>query len=208
MTSEAIPPTHSYPYLADVIGNTPIVRLTRLEPPGSVVLAKLEGANPAGSVKDRAAFSMIEAAVESGQLKPGAEIIEATSGNTGIALAAAAASQGYGMVLVIPEGSSQERLDAMRAYGAQVVETEHDRGMEHARDVAESIAKETGALRIDQFANPANPAAHFRGTAVEIAEQGGSALTHVVCAMGTTGTVTGVAQALASIAPTVKVVGV
>ena len=208
MTTPENPSQSSYPYLSDIIGNTPVVRLTRLEPAGSVVLAKLEGANPAGSVKDRAAFSMIEAAVESGQLQPGGDVVEATSGNTGIALAAAAASRGYGMVLVMPAGSSQERLDAMRAYGAEVVETERELGMEHARDVAERIASETGALRLDQFANQANPAAHFRATAVEIAEQGGAALTHVVCAMGTTGTVTGVSRALATIAPAVKVVGV
>jgi cysteine synthase B len=197
-----------YPTVEEIVGHTPVVRLRSLAPQGSTVLAKLEGANPAGSVKDRAAFAMIAAAVDSGQLKPGGQVIEATSGNTGIALAAAAASQGYGMVLVIPEGSSQERLDAMRAFGAQVVETDRELGMEHARDVAESIANDTGALRIDQFANPANPEIHATTTAVEIAEQGGAALTHVVISMGTTGTVTGVSRALARIAPAVKVVGV
>ncbi|WNM23475.1 pyridoxal-phosphate dependent enzyme [Demequina capsici] len=198
----------AFPTLADAVGGTPIVRLHRLAPPGSTVLAKLEGNNPAGSVKDRPAFSMIAAAERDGLIAPGDLIVEATSGNTGIALAAAAAVLGYRFVLVIPEGSSQERLDTMRAYGADVVETPREQGMEHARDVAAQIERERGAVRLDQFSNPANPAAHEHATAHEIWDQTRGLVTHVVCTMGTTGTVTGVSRGLASIAPHVQVYGV
>ncbi|WP_084075593.1 pyridoxal-phosphate dependent enzyme [Demequina sp. NBRC 110052] len=198
----------AFPTLADLVGGTAVVRLQRLAPQGSTVLAKLEGDNPAGSVKDRPAFSMIAAAERDGRIAPGSLIVEATSGNTGIALAAAAAVLGYRFVLVIPEGSSRERIDAMRAYGAEVVETPKDLGMEHARDVAEEIERDRGAVRLDQFSNPANPASHVDATAREIWEQTHGRVTHVVCTMGTTGTVTGVSRGLAAITPHVKVYGV
>ena len=197
-----------FPTIDQIVGNTPVVRLQRLAPPRSTVLAKLEGGNPAGSVKDRAAFSMIAAAERDGLIHPGSVIVEATSGNTGIALAAAAAVLGYSMVLVIPEGSSQERLDAMRAYGAEVVETERARGIEFARDTASDIERSRPAVRLDQFANPANPAAHYETTAREIWEQTAHRVTHVVCAMGTTGTITGISRAFAELSPSVEVIGV
>ena len=197
-----------FPYLEDIIGGTPVVRLRRLPAPGATVLAKLEGANPAGSVKDRAAFSMILAAAASGLINPGDELVEATSGNTGIALAAAAAALGYRMTIVIPEGTSQERLDSMAAFGANIVLTPKADGMEGARDRADALVAERGAVQLDQFANPANPLAHVVATAREIWEQTDGRVTHVVCAMGTTGTVTGVSRALAEIAPQVRVVGV
>lgn len=208
MTTPENPSDTSYPYLADIIGNTPIVRLTRLEPPGSVVLAKLEGANPAGSVKDRAAFAMILAAKGAGALSPGVEIVESTSGNTGIALAAAAAALGLHLVITIPDGTSHERLDLMRAYGAEIIVTSQDGGMEGARDHAAALATERGALLLNQFANSANPEAHYRVTAHEIWQQTHGNLTHLVCAMGTTGTITGTSRAFAQIAPNVRVVGV
>jgi len=201
-------PIFNYPYLADAVGNTPIVRLTRLEPEGTVVLAKLEGANPAGSVKDRAAFAMIEAAQASGAITEGAEVVESTSGNTGIALAAAAAAFGLHMVITMPEGTSQERLDIMRAYGAEVILTPKDGGMEGARDHAEAIAAERGALLLNQFANPANADVHYRVTAREAWDQTRGTITHLVCAMGTTGTVTGTSRAFAEFAPHVRVIGV
>ncbi|MDN4473510.1 pyridoxal-phosphate dependent enzyme [Demequina zhanjiangensis] len=198
----------AFPTLSEIVGDTPVVRLQRLAPEGTTVLAKLEGNNPAGSVKDRPAFSMIAAAERDGRIVPGDLIVEATSGNTGIALAAAAAVLGYRFVLVIPEGSSRERLDTMRAYGAEVVETPREQGMEHARDVAEQIERERGAVRLDQFSNPANPASHVDATAREIWEQTHGRVTHVVCTMGTTGTVTGVSRGMAALAPHVKVYGV
>ncbi|WP_062522844.1 cysteine synthase CysM [Demequina silvatica] len=204
MTAPYTPPT-----IADLVGHTPVVRLQRLPAPGSgMVLAKLEGDNPAGSVKDRPAFSMIDAAERDGRIAPGSTLVEATSGNTGIALAAAAAVKGYRMILVMPEGSSRERSLSMTAYGAEVVETHREGGMELARDVAEQIALDTGAIRLDQFANPANPIAHERGTGPEIWEQTRGTVTHVVSSMGTTGTVTGLSRALHALAPHVKVIGV
>ena len=197
-----------YPTLEAAVGNTPIVRLRVLAPAGATVLAKLEGANPAGSVKDRPAFNMIATAERDGVITPGATLVEATSGNTGIALAAAAAALGYHLILVIPEGSSRERLDVMRAYGAEIVATDRAGGMELARDTASDLERTRGAIRLDQFANPANPAAHYVATAHEIVQQVGPALTHVVCPMGTTGTVTGISRALAELAPGVKTIGV
>ncbi len=201
-------PNGEFPTIDQIVGNTPVVRLQRLAPAGATVLAKLEGNNPAGSVKDRPAFSMIAAAEREGRIGPGAVIVEATSGNTGIALAAAAAVLGYHFILVIPEGSSRERLDTMRAYGAEVVETPKDQGMEHARDVAAEIERDRGAVRLDQFSNPANPASHVDATAREIWEQTDGRVTHVVCTMGTTGTVTGVSRGMAALAPHVQVWGV
>ncbi len=199
----------TYPTLEEVVGATPLVRLQRLAPAnGSVVLAKLEGNNPAGSVKDRPAFGMLADAEQTGRLRPGGTLVEATSGNTGIALAAAAAAKDYRMVLVMPAGSSRERLGAMRAYGAEVIETPRELGMEHARDVAQQYAADHAALRLDQFANPANPASHYATTGVEIWEQTRATVTHVVSAMGTTGTITGVSRVLKERSDTVAVVGV
>ncbi|WP_062526508.1 cysteine synthase CysM [Demequina rhizosphaerae] len=197
------------PTIADLVGRTPVVRLQRLPAEGGgMVLAKLEGDNPAGSVKDRPAFSMIAAAEQDGLIAPGATLVEATSGNTGIALAAAAAVKGYRMILVMPAGSSRERSLSMTAYGAEVVETDKEGGMELARDVAEQISRDTGAVRLDQFANPANPRAHELATGPEIWEQTQGTVTHVVSSMGTTGTVTGLSRGLHAIAPHVRVVGI
>ncbi|WP_062309979.1 cysteine synthase CysM [Demequina rhizosphaerae] len=197
------------PTIADLVGRTPVVRLQRLPAEGGgMVLAKLEGDNPAGSVKDRPAFSMIAAAEQDGLIAPGATLVEATSGNTGIALAAAAAVKGYRMILVMPAGSSRERSLSMTAYGAEVVETDKEGGMELARDVAEQISRDTGAVRLDQFANPANPRAHELATGPEIWEQTRGTVTHVVSSMGTTGTVTGLSRGLHGIAPHVRVVGI
>ncbi|WP_430867155.1 cysteine synthase CysM [Demequina aurantiaca] len=209
MASET-PDPGRYATVESVVGNTPLVRLQRLASGdgGSLVLAKLEGNNPAGSVKDRPAFAMIAAAEASGALLPGATLVEATSGNTGIALAAAAAVKGYRMILVMPAGSSRERFSTMRAYGAEIVETEQELGIEHARDVAEAIATERSALRLDQFANPANPAAHEATTGPELWEQTGGTLTHVVSSMGTTGTITGLSRSLKRLSTAVQVIGV
>ncbi|MDN4475739.1 cysteine synthase CysM [Demequina sp. SYSU T00192] len=197
------------PTIADLVGRTPVVRLQRLPVDGGgMVLAKLEGDNPAGSVKDRPAFSMIAAAEQDGRIAPGATLVEATSGNTGIALAAAAAVKGYRMILVMPAGSSRERSLSMTAYGAEVVETDKEGGMELARDTAEQISRDTGAVRLDQFANPANPRAHELATGPEIWEQTQGTVTHVVSSMGTTGTVTGLSRGLHAIAPRVRVIGI
>lgn len=205
-----VPDPSRYPTVESVVGNTPLVRLQRLAPrdSGSLVLAKLEGNNPAGSVKDRPAFAMIAAAESQGLLVPGATLVEATSGNTGIALAAAAAVKGYRMVLVLPAGSSRERFATMRAFGAEIVETDQSLGMEHARDVAQAIATERSALLLDQFANPANPASHAETTGPELWQQTGGTLTHVVSSMGTTGTITGLARSLKALSDAVTVVGV
>lgn len=197
-----------YPTVSDIIGGTPMVQLQRLAPATATVLAKLEGANPAGSVKDRPAFAMIDAALRDGLIRAGDTVIEATSGNTGIALAAAAAALDVNMVIVIPAGSSTERLDAVRAYGAELIETDKRGGMELARDEAERIAHDRNAFQIDQFSNPANPAIHATTTAHEIWEQSHERVTHVVATMGTTGTVTGMAREFASLAPHVQVIGV
>jgi cysteine synthase B len=197
-----------FPTLADIIGNTPVVRLARLAPPTATVLVKLEGANPAGSVKDRPAFAMIADAEAAGRIAPGDLLVEATSGNTGIALAAAAAAFGYRMVLVMPESASRERIALMAAYGARVVTTPEDVGMEGARDAADQIAADEGAVQLDQFANPSNPAAHFRATAHEVWEQSKGRVTHFVSSMGTTGTITGVSRALKELSPAVRIIGV
>ena len=197
-----------FPSLAEVIGNTPIVRLARLAPAGATVLVKLEGANPAGSVKDRPAFAMIADAEANGRIAPGNLLVEATSGNTGIALAAAAAAFGYRMVIVMPEGASHERVALMKGYGARVVETEQALGMEHARDIAAAIAADEGAIELNQFANPANPASHYRVTAHEIWEQSRGRVTHFVSSMGTTGTITGVSHALKELNSAVRIIGV
>ena len=194
--------------LESTVGNTPLVRLQRL--PGAskcVVLGKLEGNNPAGSVKDRPALSMITEAEKRGDIKPGDTLIEATSGNTGIALAMVAAAKGYRMVLVMPENQSLERRQSMRAFGAELVLTPKAGGMEAARDTAEAMRRDGRGVILDQFANPDNPLAHYRGTGPEIWRDTGGQVTHFVSAMGTTGTIMGVSRYLKEVSPAVRIVG-
>ena len=188
-----MPQTHpAYPTLEDTIGRTPLVRLQRI--PGAentqrnnVILGKLEGNNPAGSVKDRPALNMIKRAEERGEIKPGDTLIEATSGNTGIALAMAAAIRGYRMVLVMPEDLSIERAQTMKAFGAELILTPRSGGMEYARDLAEKMQREGGGKVLDQFANADNPQVHFDTTGPEIWADTAGRVTHFVSAMGTTG---------------------
>ena len=201
-----------YPTIEDTVGNTPLVRLTRI--PGddnrrrnNVILGKLEGNNPAGSVKDRPALSMIRRAEERGTIKPGDTLIEATSGNTGIALAMAAAMRGYRMVLVMPEHLSIERRQTMRAFGAEIVLTSKDGGMEFARDLAETMQREGRGVILDQFANPDNPLAHYETTGPELWRETGGTLTHFVSSMGTTGTIMGVSRYLKEQDPRIRIVG-
>ena len=201
-----------YKTLADYVGGTPLVLLKRLpgaeaEARGNVVLAKLEGNNPAGSVKDRPALSMIRHAEQRGDIKPGDTLIEATSGNTGIALAMAAAMGGYRMVLVMPENQSMERRQTMRAFGAELVLTPKDGGMELARDVAEKMRDEGRGIILDQFANLDNPLAHYDGTGPEIWRDTQGRVTHFVSSMGTTGTIMGVSRYLKEQNPAVCIVG-
>jgi len=201
-----------YPTLEDAIGRTPLVRLQRLpgaeaERRGNVVLGKLEGNNPAGSVKDRPAISMIRRAEERGEIRPGDTLIEATSGNTGIALAMAAAIRGYRMVLIMPEDLSIERAQTMRAFGAELLLTPKAGGMEHARDLAEQMQREGKGRVLDQFANPDNPRAHYETTGPEIWQDTAGRVTHFVSAMGTTGTITGVSRFLKEQNPAVRVIG-
>jgi cysteine synthase B len=197
-----------YKTLEDYVGNTPLVRLKRIGAGrDNVILAKLEGNNPAGSVKDRPALSMIMHAEARGDVKPGDTLIEATSGNTGIALAMAAAMRGYRMILVMPENQSVERRQTMRAFGAELVLTPREGGMEMARDVAERMRDEGQGCILDQFANPDNPMAHFEGTGPEIWEQTGGAISHFVSSMGTTGTIMGVSRFLRQVKPEVQIVG-
>ena len=194
--------------LEDYVGQTPLVRLKRITAGrNNVILAKLEGNNPAGSVKDRPALSMILRAEARGDIQPGQTLIEATSGNTGIALAMAAAIRGYGMILVMPENQSIERRQTMRAFGAELVLTPKEGGMELARDVAERMRDEGRGVILDQFANPDNPQAHIDGTCPEIWAQTGGTITHFVSSMGTTGTIMGVSTYLKSQNPAVRVVG-
>ena len=201
-----------YKTLADYVGGTPLVRLTRLpgadiEARGNVILAKLEGNNPAGSVKDRPALSMIRRAELRGDIKPGDTLIEATSGNTGIALAMAAAMGGYRMILVMPENQSVERRQTMRAFGAELVLTPKDGGMELARDVAEKMRDEGRGIILDQFANADNPLAHYEGTGPEIWRETEGRITHFISSMGTTGTIMGVSRFLKEQNPDVCIVG-
>ena len=201
-----------YKSLADYVGGTPLVQLKRLpgaalEARGNIILAKLEGNNPAGSVKDRPALSMIRRAEQRGDIKPGDTLIEATSGNTGIALAMAAAMGGYRMVLVMPENQSVERRQTMRAFGAELVLTPKDGGMELARDVAEKMRNEGRGIILDQFSNPDNPLAHYEGTGPEIWHETGGRLTHFVSSMGTTGTIMGVSRYLKEQNPAICIVG-
>jgi cysteine synthase B len=193
-------------------GNTPLVRLKKLPGEtavanGNVILAKLEGNNPAGSVKDRPALSMIKRAQERGQIKPGDTLIEPTSGNTGIALAMAAAMMGYRMVLVMPEHLSIERRQSMAAFGAQIVLTPKSVGMEGCRDVAEKMRDEGKGIILDQFGNPDNPLAHYEGTGPEIWRDTEGKVTHFVSCMGTTGTIMGVSRYLKEQNPLVQIVG-
>ena len=198
--------------LENFVGNTPLVRLQRLpgaaiSARGNVILAKLEGNNPAGSVKDRPALSMVVRAEARGDIKPGDTLIEATSGNTGIALAMAAAMRGYRMILVMPENQSVERRQSMRAYGAELVLTPKEGGMELARDVAERMRNEGKGIILDQFANPDNPLAHYEGTGPEIWRDTAGKITHFVSSMGTTGTIMGVSRYLKEQNPGVCIVG-
>jgi cysteine synthase B len=201
-------PVGSAKTLDDFVGNTPLVRLKRI--PGetsNVILAKLEGNNPAGSVKDRPALSMIRKAEQRGQIKPGDTLIEATSGNTGIALAMVAATRGYRMILVMPEHLSVERRQSMAAFGAKFVLTPKDGGMEKARDVAEQMQAEGKGLILDQFANPDNPLAHYEGTGPEIWRDTHGQLTHFVSSMGTTGTIMGCSRYFKEQNPAIMIVG-
>ncbi|MBL0284151.1 MAG: cysteine synthase CysM [Zoogloea sp.] len=194
--------------LEDYVGQTPLVRLKRIAAGrNNVILAKLEGNNPAGSVKDRPALSMILRAEARGEIAPGQTLIEATSGNTGIALAMAAAIRGYGMILVMPENQSIERRQSMSAFGAELVLTPKEGGMELARDVASRMRDEGRGVILDQFANPDNPLAHFEGTGPEIWEQTGGTVSHFISSMGTTGTIMGVSAYLKEKNPAIRIVG-
>ncbi|HPE62070.1 MAG: cysteine synthase CysM [Thiothrix sp.] len=202
--------TPPYPTIEDFIGNTPLVRLQRLgQGRGNTVLAKLEGNNPAGSVKDRPALNMIRQAELRGEIKPGDTLIEATSGNTGIALAMAAAIRGYHMVLLMPDNLSMERRAAMKAYGAELMlVSKAQGGMEGARDMALQLEREGKGKVLDQFSNPDNPQAHVLGTGPEIWRDTGGRITHFVSAMGTTGTIMGVSRYFKAQNPAIRIVGV
>jgi len=197
-----------YKTLDDYVGNTPLVRLKHI--PGNtsnVILAKLEGNNPAGSVKDRPALSMIRHAEARGTIKPGDTLIEATSGNTGIALAMAAAMRGYKMILVMPENQSVERRQTMRAFGAELVLTSKAGSMELARDTAEKLRDSGRGIILDQFANPDNPLAHYEGTAPEIWRDTQGKITHFISSMGTTGTIMGCSRYFKEMNPDIQVIG-
>ena len=201
-----------YPTIEDTIGATPLVRLLRLpgagnEERGNVLLGKLEGNNPAGSVKDRPAISMIRRAEERGTIKPGDTLIEATSGNTGIALAMAAAIRGYRMLLIMPEDLSVERAQTMKAFGAELILTPRSGGMEYARDLAEQMQKDGKGRVLDQFANADNPRIHYETTGPEIWKDTAGRITHFVSAMGTTGTITGVSRFLKEKSPEIRIIG-
>ncbi|VTU35765.1 Cysteine synthase B [Variovorax sp. PBL-H6] len=202
----------NYPTIEGAIGKTPLVALQRIDAAenstrGNVILGKLEGNNPAGSVKDRPALSMIKRAEERGEIKPGDTLIEATSGNTGIALAMAAAIKGYRMVLIMPEDLSVERAQTMKAFGAELVLTPKSGGMEYARDLAEQMVAHGKGRVLDQFANPDNPRIHYETTGPEIWADTGGRITHFVSAMGTTGTITGVSHFLKEQNPAVRIIG-
>jgi len=198
-----------YQTIDQTIGNTPLVELQRLNPnPSNTVLLKLEGNNPAGSVKDRAAYNMITQAESRGTIKPGDTLIEATSGNTGIALAMVAAIKGYKMVLIMPENLSQERRDAMTAYGAKLLIVTEQAGMEGARDLADKLESDGKGLQLDQFSNHDNSGAHINTTAEEIWQDTRGEVTHFVSAMGTTGTIMGVSNTLKNKNPDIQIVGV
>ncbi|MEO8565706.1 MAG: cysteine synthase CysM [Betaproteobacteria bacterium] len=197
-----------YKTIEQTVGNTPLVQLQRMAAAsGNVVLVKLEGNNPAGSVKDRPALSMVAQAEKRGTIKPGDTLIEATSGNTGIALAMAAAIRGYRMILVMPEHLSLERRQTMSAFGAEIVLTPKAGGMETARDVAERMRDDGKGIILDQFANPDNPLAHYEGTGPEIWRDTGGRITHFVSSMGTTGTIMGVSRYLKEQNPSIVIIG-
>ena len=201
-----------YPTIEDAIGKTPLVALQRMGAAdnarrGNVILGKLEGNNPAGSVKDRPALSMIKRAEERGDIRPGDVLIEATSGNTGIALAMAAAIKGYRMILIMPEDLSIERAQTMKAFGAELILTPKSGGMEHARDLAERMQSEGKGRVLDQFANPDNPRIHYETTGPEIWADTQGKVTHFVSAMGTTGTITGVSRFLKEKNPAIRIIG-
>jgi S-sulfo-L-cysteine synthase (O-acetyl-L-serine-dependent) len=202
----------AYKTIEDTIGNTPLVQLVRLPGPdikerNNIILAKMEGNNPAGSVKDRAAISMLRGAEERGQVKPGDTLIEATSGNTGIALAMAAAIRGYKMILIMPDNLSVERRQSMAAYGAQIILTPKSGGMEYARDMAEQMQRDGQGIILDQFGNPDNPRAHYETTGPEIWRDTEGRITHFVSAMGTTGTIMGVSRYLKEQNEAVRIIG-
>ncbi len=206
------PPLVTYRSLEETVGNTPLVRLARIAGPGNaergnIILGKLEGNNPAGSVKDRPALSMVRRAEERGQIKPGDTLIEATSGNTGIALAMAAAMRGYRMVLIMPEHLSVERQQTMRAFGAEIILTPKSGGMEFARDLAVRMEAEGKGLILDQFANPDNPLAHYETTGPEIWQDTRGTITHFVSSMGTTGTIMGVSRYLKEQNSAIEIIG-
>ena len=208
-----MPTRPNYKTLADTVGNTPLVRIQRLDAAAinaqnSVVLGKLEGNNPAGSVKDRPALSMIMHAEARGTIKPGDTLIEATSGNTGIALAMAAAMRGYKMILVMPENQTVERRQTMKAFGAELVLTPVSGSMELARDIANRLVDAGKGIILDQFANPDNPVAHYEGTGPEIWRDTAGQITHFVSSMGTTGTIMGVSRYLKEQNPNIKIIGV
>lgn len=198
----------NYPTIESCVGNTPLVRLQRLPgKTGNTLLVKLEGNNPAGSVKDRPAISMIAHAEQRGDIKPGDTLIEATSGNTGIALAMAAAIKGYRMILIMPDNATDERKSAMTAYGAELILVSKEESMEGARDLAEQMQREGKGKVLDQFANPDNPLAHYEGTAREIWQQTGGEITHFVSSMGTTGTIMGASSFFKEQNPAIQIVG-
>ncbi|MGM0674266.1 MAG: cysteine synthase CysM [Spirochaetota bacterium] len=197
-----------YKTIEDMIGNTPLVRLQRQDTGTSTVLAKLEGNNPAGSVKDRPAYGMIAEAERRGDISPGDTLIEATSGNTGIALAMVAAIRGYHMVLIMPESASEERKALMAAYGAKLIPTPKDRGMEGAIDTARELENDGTGRILNQFGNADNPEAHYRGTGPEIWRDTEGAVTHFVASMGTTGTIMGTGRYLKERNPDIQIVGV
>jgi cysteine synthase B len=202
----------TYPTIEDAIGRTPLVALQRIAAQdnaarGNVILGKLEGNNPAGSVKDRPALAMIRRAEERGEIKPGDTLIEATSGNTGIALAMAAAIRGFRMVLIMPEDLSVERAQTMKAFGAELILTPKSGGMEYARDLADQMVVQGKGVVLDQFANADNPRIHYETTGPELWEQTEGRITHFVSAMGTTGTITGVARFLREKNPGVRIIG-
>ncbi len=199
----------NYPTIESFVGNTPLVRLQRLTVGnGNTMLVKLEGNNPAGSVKDRPALSMIQHAEARGEIKPGDTLIEATSGNTGIALAMAAAIRGYRMLLIMPEHMSMERRGAMKAFGAEIILVSREEGMEGARDLAKQMETEGKGRVLDQFSNPDNPLSHYEGTGPEIWRDTHGAITHFVSAMGTTGTIMGCSRFFKEQNPAIEIVGV
>ncbi len=197
-----------YETVETIVGRTPLVKLLHINTTSNTILLKLEGHNPGGSVKDRAALNMILQAEKDGRLKPGGCLVEATSGNTGIALAMIAAVRGYKITLVMPESASLERRKVMRAYGAELVLTPPLRGMEAAIDCARKMEKEKRGIILDQFSNPANPEAHYKGTGPELWEQTGGMIDYFVSAMGTTGTIMGTSRFLKEKTPSVRIIGV